>query len=574
MPRVTPAERENRPEAYGRLAPGRRWIVRLFWLVPLTFYLFTVSRTPGWVDAPLVAKVTHGLELSVWVNNHNLFTLVGHTWLWLAPTGLDPHHALNVLCALLGALTVFVVFRIGLRLTRSPVASAIGALALMVSHSLWWHSTMLEVYTLSTALLALVVLFVLRYEQERDFRNLCAATFLFGLACANHPQMGLLLLGFLALLAFPGERTRLVRAKPFGALLLCFFVGFQVYLWVFVREFAEHRQANPDGDTLTIVRVMLDRASGGDFKQYMFPAGLSFSERLFWWGFYVGFFVYNFPFPWLLFAPLGWFAWVQGGGHRTTLAFLSAALVGQIIWSANYLVWDMYAFSLPAYVLTGVLITMGVDWAIRRSVASRRIAYAMTPTLLLIPVLYANVPDWIAQSEPATRTLSRLPQYTQATAFWDPLDYFFNPDKRNYDRVQRYADTILAELEPDACFWGSEATMLYPLEYYYQDVLGKRDDVSYHLVFGIVGREGQFKHLAAAMEQQLDRGCPVYFSSLGFPERNVLNYVYQRFDGRKDLAGIRRLPTAAFMETFPEYNLDRVVIDAANGVNIFRLNRR
>jgi hypothetical protein len=93
-------------------------------------------------------------------------------------------------------------------------------------------------------------------------------------------------------------------------------------------------------------------------------------------------------------------------------------------------------------------------------------------------------------------------------------------------------------------------------------------------VFGILGSEAQFEHLANEMRAQLDEGRPVYVSSLGFPERNVLNHLFQRLDGSEDLAGIRALSTKAFAETFPEYELDPIAVDAANGVRIFQLVRR
>ena len=545
---------------------------RCFWLLPLGFYVATVSRTPGWVDAPLIARTVHRLDLSTWVNHHNLFTLVGGAWLGLTPDSVDPHYALNLLCSVLGALTVYVVFRIGLRLTDNVLASMLGALVLMVSHSLWWHSTMLEVYTLSTLLLTLVVLFVVRFEQRGRFLDLCAATFCFGLACSNHIQMGLLGFGFLGLFASRDTRRQLLKSKRLLALAGCFLAGFQVYLWVFAFQLAE--LAATGTDLPVALRWMIDNTTGGGFKRYMFPPGLSLGDRLFWWAFYAGLFVYNLPLPWLLLAPIGFVAWTRKIDLRGSLSFFSLALIAQIVWSSNYLVWDMHAFALPAYVLVAVLVIMGIDWVIRRSAAWRRFVYAMSPTVLLIPVLYGSVPGWIKHSEQATGFFERIPQYEQVTAFWDPLDYFLNPNKRHYDRVQRYSRAILARLEFNACFWGNEATMFYPLKFYYQDVLGERRDVSYHLVFGMLGNESEFAAHAALLTEQLSKGCPVYVSSLAYPERNVLNHLYARLDRTRSVAEIEKLPKDGLVETFPGYRLDAMDINDANGVQVFRLTPR
>lgn len=561
--------------AYDAPRVGRRLLVGLFWVIPLSFYLLTVSRTPGWVDAPLLAKIVHRLELSTWVNNHNLFTLVGAGWLRLLPRSMEPHYVLNLLCAVLGALTVYVVFRIVLRLTNNAFASALGAMVLMVSHSMWWHSTMLEVYTLGTLLLAAVVLFVVRYEQRESFPDLCFAVFFFGLACSNHPQLGLLGFGFIALFPCPKPRQQLSRLKNLAVLSICFLAGFQVYLWVFVVELIGHLESAPEpGMFGAIILAMLDRATGGDFKQYMFPSGLALRDRLFWWTFYLGFFVYNFPLPWLLLAPAGALAWVRSRASRTSFAFFAVALLAQLAWSANYFVWDMYAFSLPAYVMTGILIGVGVDWVCARDRRLRAVMYLIAPSIVLIPVMYGWTPGWISRSERAARWLSRVPQYEQAAAFWDPLEYFFDPNKRQYDRVQRYSTAILAELEPDSCYWGNEATIFYPLKYYYQDVLGERSDVSYHLVFGIVERAAEFQWHAATMLDQLEGNCPVYISSLRYPERQVLNRVYDALDETRGLPDVEALSEEALLETFPGHRLKAVDVDGTYGVRIFKIEPR
>jgi len=567
---------QGETRAPGACCPrGERVLVWLFWLFPLTFYLATVSRTPGWLDAPLIANVVHRLGLSAWVNNHNLFTLLGYGWLRLTPHSVDPHHALNILCAVLGALTVYLVFLIGLHLTNNNFASVLGAFVLMVSHSLWWHSTMLEVYTLNTVLLCAVVLFVIRSEQRGSLADLGVATFAYGLACSNHLQMVLLGIGFVGLLIWSHSRPLLLRPKTLLIVALCFLAGFQVYLWVLSFELAERFQWATEVETpRVILQTTFERATGGDFKQYMFPTGLSMRDRLFWWAFYVGLFIYNFPLPWILFAPLGLLAWSRKGDLRASFGFFILALLAQIVWSSNYLVWDMYAFALPAYVMSGILIVLGIDWICRRRAALRMLVYALFPTVFLIPVLYAKAPTWIAESAGTQRFLSMLPQYVQAKAFWDPLDYFFNPNKRSYDRVQRYAEVILGQLEPDACYWGNEATMLYPLELYYQDVLGRREDVSYHLVFGMFASEGKVAHHAATMIEQLQGGCPVYVSSLGYPERVVLNHVYHRLDDSTDLADVARLSESMFLETLPDYRLVASSVDRSEGVSIYRLQKR
>ena len=535
-----------------------------------------MSRSPGWADAALVARTVHNLDLRIWVNNHNLFTLLAAGWVRLLPSSIQFAYALNLLCAFLGAATVYVVFLLGLRLTTNPAAAVLGAFALMLSHSLWWHSTMLEVYTLSTLLLALTVLLVLRYEQVGLLRDLYGAAFCFGLACSNHPQMALVLFGFLAILLWPDQRRLLLGRRTLALLGVSFLVGFQVYLWVFAIELAE-RLSGPAGHAQGVGSVlgsMIHETSGGGFRQYMFPTGLSLSERSFWWLFYAGFFVYNFPSAGLLFGGLGAWAWLRGGNHKVTLTFFAFTFIAQLLWSSNYLVWDMYAFSLPVYTLFAILVIIGIDWACRQSRPLRLLVYLVSPSLFISPILYSKAADWIAANETAIELLQTLPQYGQATAFWDPLSYFFDPNKRQYDRVQRYSEQVLNQLDPAACYWGDEAKLLYPLKYYYQDVLGQRRDVDFELIFGILDREPEFATHAARMLHQLKRGCSVYVESVGYPERNVLNHVYALLDPGISATRAALLPEAEFLDTFSRYRFQAIDVDRSLGVRIFQLLER
>ena len=116
--------------------------------------------------------------------------------------------------------------------------------------------------------------------------------------------------------------------------------------------------------------------------------------------------------------------------------------------------------------------------------------------------------------------------------------------------------------------------MFYPLKFYYQDVLGERRDVSYHLVFGMLESESEFVEHARLLTEQLRKDCPVYVSSLAYPERNVLNHVYVRLDRTRSVAEIEKLSKDSLVERFPRYQLDAVDIDQANGIRIFRLAPR
>jgi hypothetical protein len=560
-------------EAENREPALRHWVARSFWLVPLAFYGATVSPTAGWVDAPFIARVVHRVELTVWVNHHNLFTIVGAAWLRILPGSFDPHFALNLLCAALAAATVFLVFRIGIRLTRNVWASALGASVLMVSHSLWWHATMLEVYTLSTALLSAIVLFVVRYDQARRLEDLAIAVFFFGLACSNHPQMGLVVVGFVGMLGSSEVRSQVLRPVRLLAIVACFLAGFSVYLSVFAIEFALRAggsmNAKAAGDVLS---RMLDETSGGTFRQYMFPSGIGMRRRLFWWGYWTVLLVYNFIPPWLFAAPVGLWNWWQRRELRISFTFVVLVLTAQVVWSINYMVWDMWAFSLPVYLLVGILLLVGIAALANHGRRTRGLVIALAPTIALAPFLYAHAAAWASRSDAVMQQLDRIPQLEQATAFWDPLDYFLDPNKQGYDRVERSATRILEELSRGASLWGNEATALYPLSFYYKDVLRLRTDVSYHLVFGMSRDDDAYRRHATSMIDHLERGRRVYVTSLAYPDRAVLERVYARLNPRRSLDELRRLSDRELAETFPSFVLSPVAF--GEDTTLYELRRR
>ena len=153
----------------------------------LLLYGLTAMRSVGWLDATLILSNAMNLRLGAWVNNHNLFSLVGHAWMAVFRF-LDPHVALTLLAGLFGSLTVFLIYSAGRELTGSRLASAIGAAGLAVSHSLWWHSTMIEVYTLNGALIALALFLVFRFFRAGGFVCLVGAFFAAGLGGAVSPR--------------------------------------------------------------------------------------------------------------------------------------------------------------------------------------------------------------------------------------------------------------------------------------------------------------------------------------------------------------------------------------------------
>jgi len=229
---------QNVPKSTPR-GPLAHWSDRVaryaFIIIPGVFYYLTVCRTPGWADATLIVSNVVELNLGSWVNVHNLFHLLGYAWLQLFPH-TNIHYQLVMLSALLGALTVHLMFLVFREITSNTLLAALGALILMFSHSLWWHSTMLEVYTLNSSIMAGMLLFLVRYNKNRRFVNLCTLSFLTGLGCSNHLLKVLFVIGFAAVLAVLLYREKTLSLRGLTILIGFFLAGISLYLFVFVRD--------------------------------------------------------------------------------------------------------------------------------------------------------------------------------------------------------------------------------------------------------------------------------------------------------------------------------------------------
>jgi hypothetical protein len=557
--------------AGGTRGPAR-WVVHFFWVLPLGLYVATAGPGPGWVDSSMIASHVHDMRTGIWVNIHNLFNVVGRAWLLFAPAA-DPHHALNLLCAVLGAATVYLIFLTGLQITRNVAAAALGGTALMLSHSLWWHSTMLEVYTLNTALLALMLLLIVRYSQSHSTAWLYAAVFCFGLACANHAQMALLIFAFLGLLLRPEERRLLLRREVLLATVFFFLAGFQLYLFTFLRELS-HRidQVDAHGlrEHLEIASGMLDRTTGGHFKQQMFggegPAARPWAFRLN----YLFTLLMNYPSVAFLLGGLGLWDYWKRRSARSSFAFFGLALGVQVLWSSNYFVWDAFAFGLPVWAMFAVLVTCGADNLMRRAGLPRRVLLGLAPTLLAGPLLYAAIPHWAQSPGFWQRYFST---FRDVSNLWDPATFFGNPNKRSYVDAVRIADAFFETVERRANVFDSDTKGYYPLALYYQGALGRRPDIEFHGVLSASLNEAKVRGHAIHMRRLLAEGRTVYVASTGWPERAVLNQLYELLaaeEPRHRPRSARDLNSTELEDAFPRHRLERIPLSADGRRFIYR----
>jgi len=526
-------------------------------------YWFTSARAPGWVDATLILNGAERMQLGTWVNTHNLFNVLGHYWL-LATFFLDPHRSLTLLCTIFGSLTVLFLYLTAVTITRNRIASVFTSIAIVLSHSLWWHSATIEVYTLNTLLIAAILYLIFRYAHEGRRRGLYIAFFLGGLGVSNHVLMGLYVPAF-ALLSVLLIRERRILGRHLVLLLLAAVAGGSLYLVIFIQDLVA------EGHLGGVVKS----AMGGGFLQKMFPSGMSPGERLFWAGNYLFLLIWNFPSAAIVFAVAAIPRLPRKIADPAVTGFFFAGLIAQVIWSANYLIWDMYAFALPVYIMLSVPLAVGIDSFVRTG-SKQRVRLNPRQFIALItfalPLLvYPTFAHWPGREHIVDTYISLYPEAKRLGGYWDPAEYVFNPVKRNYTAVERFANGWMARIPPGAHYWDDESKAAYPLQFYYQSIRRERTDVTIHAVFGIMMTETQAQYHAREIQRHLSRGDPVFISSLAEPEREILNQLYHLENPEMPLVQIRALGEEELVATFPNISIRDFPLGVNGMPDIFRL---
>ncbi len=457
-------------------------IRQLFWVIPLAFYISTMAKTMGYVDASLILNNAYELQISAWVNNHNLFSLLGWIWIRIFPVGSE-FVRINLLAAAFGAFTVYFIFLTCFEYTKKISISLITAIALMLSHSLWWHSNMIEVYTLNTFLIALILYSVLKYFRTSEKKWIFASMFFWGLGISNHILMSLFVIAFIVLLIIKRKSYSIWDVAKGVAFLI---LGLSLFLFACLKSYLSYHS----------VIVVINQLTGGEFRSLMFSS----APRLFWWLNYLGLIIYQYPSLILIFLFCGLYALFVR--RESFDLFLIAALIPQILWSANYYVWDMYAFSLPVYVLLSVVICKGLSL-----INPGRKVLIITSISLLLPIfLYKN----IHRITFVRRFVERYPMIEMVQGIFDPVKYFLDPEKHAFNRADKFIKTLFRRLPENAWYFGN--TYDYPIRYYYQPIRHLRLDIRSPIIFTFWTTEEEKIKVSKQVNALIVRKEPVFIS--------------------------------------------------------------
>lgn len=477
----------------------------------LSFFAYwsTACRTIYWGDGIELTAVSAILGVAH-PTGYPLFSLLGKIFAQV-PIGTIAFR-LNLMSALTGSILAALVAAILWRLlpvlttverdrlvVRASLSAAAG-LTVAFSQTIWYHAGLTEVYLLSAAIFAGVVLVALNAVETRSIRLFLAAVFLTGVGACNHAAIAFVLFPALALLgvwllippAEPVKRGKRRLAAPREALsvrlgrlglpaILLVFAGLSAYLYMPLRAAKQPRLnwGNP-----STVKNFLWSVRGGEFRRFymlkvpmwlvaehgreLSPQALSrirqgtpfdaetysvfFRARLSQWLDWNGAQIAGFPssasglrliagFAFLAVGLLGLLIVVRR--LRAFGAFLGIAVLANLAFTFMYSIIDIEGYYFPAHVV--FVLGAFVVFAELHALAEEQLL--ARPSNLLAALLIA-VP---------------------AVAFFQNRSYC---DRSDYDAAEKLGRQVLAQLKPDAMILTHGDYDIEPL--WYQQVVERR----------------------------------------------------------------------------------------------------
>lgn len=448
-------------------------------VLPFLLYLFTLAPTVYNLDSAelTTAAATGGILRAT---GYPLYLVLGRIWSWI-PLG-DVGYRLNLMSAFFGALTVWQAALI-LRRWRVGPWARLGALGLLATAPYVWSMSLIaEVYTLHTALMAGVLLALLRWEERPSPSRLALPVFLMVLSMGNHAATVLLIPGCLwyVLTTHPRQFT---RRRTWLAALAGGVLGATIFLVLPLRyagepafNYAGHFDAagvfhpvnlqTPEG----FLWLVTGRSFAGQMFGYgpdeMWGQVVAYGRQL--WG---AFFAVGLG-PGLVGLAVMW----RRDRRRAILLLLF--FLANAIFYVNYRVVDKNTMFLPTYLI----------WA------------------LWLGVGYQFLLDWIRQDEDGARMGKWLLRGVMVTAVAAALFWTWPRVDLSHDRSTRQqSEEILQQVEPNAIIFGWWETA--PGVQYLQLVEGKRPDVLVINRFLIGGKE-----METLIQTQVTRR-PIYINN-------------------------------------------------------------
>ena len=429
--------------------------------------LYIASCAPGvlWQDSGMYQyRIWHndiegGLGLAL---SHPLYHIIGIGVKYI-PLG-EFAYRMNLISAVTAAFTIANLFLL-LRLWLNKILPAvIAAVTLALSHTMWLHASIAEVYTLYTALFMAELIFLLQYLRSKRTGYLYLLGLFNGLAIANHMWAVIAFACYLVFLIFLLIQKQ-IRLKHFGIIALLWIIGAASYEYLITKNIIE------TGDFVaTMASALFGKSWQGDVLNTSLSAKL-IKENLI-------LMAYNFPTPNIVFFFVGLYGLKNVLPNGSFTKTLLALLILFFVFAFRYTVPDRYAFFMPFYCLAAAFIGVGIHFFFKRY--PRKVYTIMILAFAFLPLAaYKFVPLVAERLKVNLGTRRTIP-------YRNDYIWFLQPWKAGYSGPEQFAKEALAGVEKEAIII-ADSTTVYPL-WYVQEVKVTSPGVK------VVSKQGSYRN--------------------------------------------------------------------------------
>ncbi len=205
--------------------------------IAFTVYCFTVCPTIYLEDSAEFVTASYSMGIPH-PPGFPLFVILGKIFITLIPFG-EIAFRVNLVSAVFGALTVFLLFLIVHQVTKNKVAAFGSSLVMAFSQLFWSQSIVAEVYTLNTFFTLLIIYLLILWKETKDQKYLLYFALSFGLGMTNHLYLIGLLAPFCLIYILMVNKKIFLDWRLIIKILLLLLIGLSIYLYLPIRSMTD-----------------------------------------------------------------------------------------------------------------------------------------------------------------------------------------------------------------------------------------------------------------------------------------------------------------------------------------------
>lgn len=367
-----------------------------------SFIIYIITLAPTIISRDSAELIAAAYKLDIaHPPAYPLYIILGKIFS-VIPIGIVSYR-INLMTALFGALTVFVLFWILLKLVRNITAATVASLCFAFSGLFWFWTTSAEVFSLLTLLAAILIYILIswkekiKFQKVNDFRLLIIFSFIFGLSLGNHHIIILLIPAFLYFI-FSTDK-KIIDVKKIGLCLLSFILGvFLMYFFVFIRSKADLYIDWGNPETFgNLMNVFLRREFGTVFLNEFHNIGWNFKTFFSHLSFNISQLSAQFTFFGIIIAIAGMYYLYKNNKQIlifTALAYLFSSLtisllMGNMQANPNILFVSERFYILSFFIFT-IFLAAGLKFIIQKTKVHNNIVYFIITFAIILGLLPIN----------------------------------------------------------------------------------------------------------------------------------------------------------------------------------------